>query len=112
MAATINSGSKIKATLFQRAYESKLTNMKNSGILTHSLWDRLVFKKIQALLGGRVRVIMSASAPVSSDVLTFLRIVFGCDVLEAYGQTESSGAFTITWHGDFDRGHVGPPAPS
>lgn len=67
----------------------------------------LVFKKLQNLLGGKVRVIMSASAPVSSDVLNFLRVVFGCHVLEAYGQTESNGAVTITWPYDTDPGHVG-----
>lgn len=54
---------------------------------------------------------MSASAPVSSHVLTFLRVVFGCHVLEAYGQTESNGAVSVIWPYDIDPGHVGGVLP-
>ena len=101
--------SALKSALFKKAYTSKMEYMKRHTVLEHPIWDRVLFKKVQALLGGRVRLIMSASAPISGDVLAFLRVVFGCHVLEAYGQTESNGALSVTWPFDFERGHVGPP---
>ena len=45
-----------------------------------SLWDFFVFGKIQKLLGGRVRFIMSSSAPISAQVLEFFRVTMGCQV--------------------------------
>ena len=51
------------------------------GIVTQSsMWDFLVFGKIQKLLGGRVRAIVTGSAPLSAAVLDFTRICFGCPV--------------------------------
>ena len=54
---------------------------------------------------------ISASAPISGQVMEFLRVVFGCQVLEAYGQTESCGGLTMSLFGDYSLGHVGPPLP-
>ena len=52
-----------------------------SGIVrNNSWWDTLVFRRVQASLGGRVRFIISGSAPISSRVMDFLRVCFGCDV--------------------------------
>lgn len=42
-------------------------------------------------LGGRVRVIITGSAPLGADVLDFYRYGFLCPVHEAYGATESTG---------------------
>ena len=104
----VASSSTIKKQLFQTALASKLANLENGKHLTHMFWDQLVFGKIQAVLGGRVRCIITASAPISSYVLSFLRVVFGCEVLEAYGQTECCGGFSMTVIGDYSKGHVGP----
>ena len=52
-----------------------------SGIVrNNSFWDILVFRKIQKSLGGRVKIIVSGSAPISSRVMEFLRVAFGCNV--------------------------------
>ena len=61
-----------------------------------SLWDKLVFNKIQKLLGGRVRIIITGSAPLSPSVLDFVRCAMGCLVMEGYGQTEASAGSSIT----------------
>jgi long-chain acyl-CoA synthetase len=61
------------------------------------------------MLGGRIRLMASGSAPISGEVLDFLKICFCCEISEAYGMTESSGGSTITYYGDTVTGHVGGP---
>ncbi|KAF9322615.1 hypothetical protein BGZ91_004183, partial [Linnemannia elongata] len=79
----------IAAFLFKRAYNTKKANLRK-GILEHALWDRIVFGAIRARLGGKVKHIVSGSAPISPDVMDFLRICFSADVYEGYGQTEQA----------------------
>ena len=84
----------------------------SSGIIRRdSFWDRLVFSKIQALLGGRVRYLVTGSAPIPKEVLRFMRISLGCQVFEGYGQTEAHAASCLTIPGETSAGHVGPPLP-
>lgn len=98
----------VKAALFAYAYEAK-KGFLPEGYTTHSLWDALVFNKVRALFGGRVRLMVTGSAPISSEVKSFLQVAFCAPVLEGYGLTETVGAATITPAGDFTNGHVGAP---
>eukprot|EP01129_Flabellula_baltica_P009117 TRINITY_DN366_c0_g1_i1.p1 TRINITY_DN366_c0_g1~~TRINITY_DN366_c0_g1_i1.p1 ORF type:complete len:645 (+),score=165.86 TRINITY_DN366_c0_g1_i1:1383-3317(+) len=100
----------ISETIFNTALEAKLDNLKD-GYVGHTVWDKLVFGKVAKQLGGRVRLMMTGSAPISSDVISFLRVALSCPVLEGYGQTESTGASTVTMLGDTTPGHVGVPLP-
>ena len=70
-----------------------------------------MFSKVQNTLGGRVRAIVTGSAPISAKVMDFLRCAFGCLVLEGYGQTECAAAASGTVPGDIRGGHVGVPLP-
>ena len=54
-------------------------------ITKNSIWDKLVFKKIQKLLGDRVRLVFTASAPLEPKVLNFARSAFGCVVSNLIG---------------------------
>ena len=47
----------------------------------NSMWDKVVLKKVRNLLGGRVRMIFTGSAPIAAHVLDFLRAAFGCQVI-------------------------------
>ncbi|CAL1529742.1 unnamed protein product [Lymnaea stagnalis] len=76
-----------------------------------SIWDKLIFHKVQSKLGGRVRMVLTGSAPISADVMSFLRCALGCVVVEGYGQTETGAGLTMTLPGDPSIGHVGPPLP-
>jgi len=76
------------------------------------MYDSLVFNKFRAVLGGRVRQMITGSAPISKDVLNFLKIAFCCQINEGYGQTECAAPATLTWTNDPTCGHVGGPYPS
>ncbi|XP_059168586.1 long-chain-fatty-acid--CoA ligase 1-like [Physella acuta] len=103
--------SNLKKFLFDLAVSSKTRELKQGVIRNNSLWDKIIFRKIQEALGGRVRLITTGSAPISENVLTYLRCIIGCPILEGYGQTENSGVCTLTIICDPDSGHVGPPLP-
>jgi long-chain acyl-CoA synthetase len=45
----------------------------------------LVFNKVKAKLGGRVKMIITGSAPISAEVMDFLKICFCSVMLEGYG---------------------------
>lgn len=75
-------------------------------------WDRLVFSKVKARVGGEVRLLTSGASPISPDVFDFMRICFGATVLEGYGLTETSCLVGLTPPGDPKTGHVGPPSPA
>ncbi|KAJ2741481.1 medium-chain fatty acid-CoA ligase faa2, partial [Coemansia sp. BCRC 34301] len=94
------------STLFNHAYNSKKENLRNSSN-KHWLWDRLVFKTVRQKFGGNLRLIISGSAPISSDVLDFLRIAFSATVLEGYGLTETSGPSGVSIPTDMKAGNVG-----
>ena len=60
-------------------------------------------------MGGRVKVLLTASAPISVEVMDFLKIAFCAPILEAYGQTEGTGLEFATARDDPFSGHVGGP---
>ncbi|XP_066094746.1 long-chain-fatty-acid--CoA ligase 5 isoform X2 [Saccopteryx bilineata] len=95
--------------LLNLAISSKFSEVKRGIIRRDSIWDRLIFRKIQDNLGGKVRIMVTGAAPISSPVLTFLRAALGCSVFEAYGQTECTAGCTFTTPGDWKPGHVGVP---
>eukprot|EP01006_Ploeotia_vitrea_P030525 TRINITY_DN62918_c0_g1_i1.p1 TRINITY_DN62918_c0_g1~~TRINITY_DN62918_c0_g1_i1.p1 ORF type:complete len:686 (+),score=60.63 TRINITY_DN62918_c0_g1_i1:23-2059(+) len=102
----------VKQALFEKAYNTKLQYLRQ-GHLTHKLWDGLVFTPLKTKLGlNRVREIITGSAPIAPHVMDFLRVVFGCNVIEGYGQTEATAAATCTLKGDFSHLNVGTPLPN
>ncbi|KAI8110231.1 hypothetical protein M9435_001910 [Picochlorum sp. BPE23] len=75
-------------------------------------FDAIMFKKIKAKLGGRVRLIVSGGAPLSRHVEDFLRVTMCCVVVQGYGLTETCAASCIaTPQVPSQVGTVGPPQP-
>ncbi|PIL22879.1 transporter [Ganoderma sinense ZZ0214-1] len=103
----------LRGALFRTAVATKLQNLKTRGQLTHALWDRLVFRKIANVLGGRLVMIGCGSAPFSKNVADFLKIGILADIREGYGMTENGGCCTACWPDDPSAGGtVGAPVPS
>uniref|UniRef100_A0A8D0A574 Long-chain-fatty-acid--CoA ligase n=1 Tax=Sander lucioperca TaxID=283035 RepID=A0A8D0A574_SANLU len=110
----VQSGAKspFKKWLLNFAVERKFAEVRKGIIRNNSVWDKLIFHKVQESLGGRVRVMVTGAAPISPSVLNFLRASLGCQVIfEAYGQTECTAGCTFTMPGDSTSGHVGVPLP-
>ncbi|NXE52040.1 ACSL5 ligase, partial [Casuarius casuarius] len=107
----IQSGAKspVKKFLLNFAVTMKMAEVKQGIIRNDSIWDQLIFKKVQETMGGRVRIMVTGAAPISPSVLTFLRAALGCQIFEAYGQTECSAGCTFSMPGDWTTGHVGAP---
>uniref|UniRef100_A0AAR2JK47 Arachidonate--CoA ligase n=1 Tax=Pygocentrus nattereri TaxID=42514 RepID=A0AAR2JK47_PYGNA len=100
-----------KKWLLNFAIERKHAEVKQGIIRNDSIWDKFIFHKVQESLGGRVRVMVTGAAPISPSVLSFLRACLGCQIFEAYGQTECTAGCTISLPGDWTAGHVGVPVP-
>lgn len=100
---------RFKKLLLKVAVARKHAEVKEGILRNSSIWDKLVFNKVQEIMGGKVRIVITGAAPISPSVLKFLRAAFGCQVFEAYGQTECTAGCTFSLPGDWKTGHVGPP---
>ncbi|KAI3353155.1 hypothetical protein L3Q82_019702 [Scortum barcoo] len=101
----------LKRWLLDLAFRRKEAELKGGVVRKDSMWDKIIFKKVQASLGGRVRLMITGAAPVSPTILTFLRAALGCQFYEGYGQTECTAGCSMSIPGDWTAGHVGPPLP-
>jgi len=97
----------IKGSIAARAVKVKTEALRSSGQYSDWLYDKLVFNKIKMILGGNVKIMVTGSAPISSEVLDFLKICFCCPILEGYGQTEGCGAEFVQNYDDHSSGNVG-----
>ncbi|MEI2641147.1 MAG: AMP-binding protein [Candidatus Nanopelagicales bacterium] len=74
------------------------------------LFDRLVFGKLRAALGGHVKYAVSGGAPLGARLGHFFRGI-GVTILEGYGLTETSAASTLNRPDAIRIGSVGRPIP-
>ncbi len=121
--ARVTDASGLKGTLVKwargvgdRWAEAKLAGREPNGwtSLQYRLAERLVFRKIQEAVGGRLRYFVSGGAPLSPEINRFF-FSAGVMILEGYGLTETSPVTNVNGPADFPEnfriGTVGKPLP-
>ncbi len=109
----------VKAKIFdwafavgQRTVPLRLAGRQPSGLLglQYALADRLVFSKIKARMGGKIRFFVSGSAALSREVQEWFYAA-GLLILEGYGLTETCVPTCVNDPRATRFGTVGPPVP-
>lgn len=66
----------IARKIVNSAVEKKIKTMKKNNSKKNFLYDTIFLNKAKKSLGGKVRVILTGSAPISEKILDFLKVVF------------------------------------
>lgn len=104
----LEKSSPIKRAIFKYSFAQKEKEVLRGVVRSDSIYD-FAFKTIRQSLGGKVKILISGSAPISAEVLHFMRVCAGCHVLEGYGATETGAASSLQIPGETTVGNVGPP---
>ena len=94
------------------AYSEALDKKGMSPVLKfkHAIFDKLVYSKIRAGMGGNVEAAISGGAPLGVRLGHFYRGA-GVTILEGYGLTETTAGATLNLFGAHRVGSVGKPVP-
>jgi long-chain acyl-CoA synthetase len=115
MVSTATAGGGAKAKIFnwavrvgRRAVALEQANQPVPATLAaqRALADRLVFSKLRARLGGRIRILCSGAAPLSKEIALFFAAA-RLPLMEGYGLTESSAGNFVNRPGRLKVGSVG-----
>ncbi|KAK2659500.1 hypothetical protein Ddye_006033 [Dipteronia dyeriana] len=105
----------LSKTLFDLAYSRRISTINGSWFgawgLEKLLWNFIVFRKVRAILGGRIRFVLSGGAPLSGDTQRFINICLGAPIGQGYGLTETCAGGTFSEFDDTSVGRVGAPLP-
>jgi len=113
----IKSAPKIRQNLFYWALNvgSKYSNLKVSKqkigfflSLKHKIANKLIYSKVKARFGGKIKFFVSGGAPLSKHLAEFFAAV-DITILEGYGLTETSPVLTVNSPTDLKFGFVGKP---
>ncbi|XVF81417.1 hypothetical protein PTKIN_Ptkin15bG0153300 [Pterospermum kingtungense] len=101
--------------LFDIAYKRRLAAIEGSWFgawgLERWLWDIVVFERVRAVLGGRIRYMLCGGAPLSGDSQRFINICMRAPIGQGYGLTETCAGAAFSEWDDTNVGRVGPPLP-
>ncbi len=110
-------GVKLKIFEWARATGVRVVKARQRGAaiplttrLEFAVADRLVFGKLRARFGGRIRFFISGAAPLSQEIAEFFDAA-GLTILEGYGLTESSAGSFLNRPDSVKFGTVGLPFP-
>ncbi len=101
---SVGVGSKVSQAIQQQKRPSPILSLKAS------IADKLVFQKLKAVTGGRLRFFVSGGAPLSKAIAEFFHAA-GILILEGYGLTETSPVISVNSPDRWKFGTVGPVIP-
>jgi len=82
----------------------------NRGLIgANRLLNGLIFKKVQKLVGGRLKAVITGSAPLSPEIQVFCQTVLRVPIRQGYGLTETCAGSCVGFWGDNAMSSVGPP---
>ena len=88
-----------KKKLAYKAYHTKLENYRKYGIITHAIYDKIIFKKIKGMFGNKLKTVLCASAPMPKELADDFKIFLSIPIIEGIGMTELAGsAFCTNYH--------------
>ncbi|NBX93261.1 MAG: long-chain fatty acid--CoA ligase [Proteobacteria bacterium] len=115
--ADVNSAPALKQNIFKWAVTvgreiARLRSEQNPVPLVllakYQIADRLVFSKVRAKMGGKIRMTVSGGAPLAAELCEFFHAC-GVRIMEGYGLTETSAAVAANLPTDYRFGTVGKP---
>lgn len=98
-----------KRAMFDKALNWGFQNYDQGGMGVNALLNKVIFGNVQATLGGRLRLAMTGSAPLSAEIQKFMQTVLKCPVRQGYGLTENCACASIGTVADNSVKSVGPP---
>ncbi|EFJ51208.1 hypothetical protein VOLCADRAFT_73402 [Volvox carteri f. nagariensis] len=110
----INNASFLKRSLFNWGFSRKLYFLRQGYSHTKAapFFDKLIFSKVAARFGGKVKAVVSGGAPLAPHVEDFLRVIMCAPVVQGYGLTETNAASFIAAADVMEHAAtVGPPTP-
>ncbi len=96
------------AIAYSQGIDSKKISLRTRAL--HAIFDRLVYSKIRAGLGGRIDAAISGGAPLSPRLGHFFRGA-GITILEGYGLTETTAGASLNVNRAQKVGTMGKPIP-
>jgi long-chain acyl-CoA synthetase len=114
----VDSQPESKQKIFHWAIDigKKYARAKKEGVfalhlsIQYKIADKLVFSKLRAKMGGRLRFFISGGAALSKDLGEFFEAM-GIIIIEGYGLTESSPVISANRLDEYRFGSVGKPVP-
>jgi len=101
-----------KKWFYNKGVSAKLDYLRTSGSTSYSFYDRFVFSEIRNLVGGKLVLVFLGGAPIAPDVLQMSRIWLSCNIVQGYGQTETSGPILAQRADDIYPCSIGSTVPN
>lgn len=84
---TFGEATGIKGCLINNGVSSKLESLRETGDFNAGFYDSMVFSKVKEKFGGRIRIMVTGSAPIKKETYEYMKILMSCPFYEGYGQT-------------------------
>lgn len=110
--AKMSAQSSVVQTLFARGLAAGDANFDANYVGAGMMYNSIIFKKVQGMVGGNLKLALTGSAPLAPGVQKFVQTAFNCPVRQGYGLTETCAGSCIQPFSESRTGAVGVPTQS